>query len=206
MTAREPRAGMWARLSGAALAAGLALVTLAACTTIDGTNAFVDGATFEREVLRSTLQGIGIVEREETDIDPSARAPLVLPGSGAVPPAPQQGNTAALPRNSDAVVIDASGLTDADLAVLRTGRVVDVNQIQGRALTETETRQLAARMAAYRRAQGIGQSRSIYLPPESYFSNVGGQSLICLARDGSLVALTDPSCPPEVRAQLAAQR
>jgi len=195
------------RLARAAAVAGVALVSLSACTTLEGTNAFTDGATFEREVLRSTLQGIGVVPAEPGPTNTQTqRAPLVVPGSGAVPPPPQQAATAALPANSDQVVLDRSGLTDADLAFLRDGRVVDVNQVQGRPLTETEARQLAARMAAYRQAQGQGE-RSIYLPPEAYFNRVGGQQLICLASNGTLVPLNDPTCPPEVRAQLlAAQR
>lgn len=191
-------------LARAAAAAGVALLALAGCTTLEGTNALTDGATFEREVLRSTLQGIGVVPHEPGPSGtPTPRAPLVLPGSGAVPPPPQQAVAAALPADSDQVVLDASGLTAADLAFLRDGRVVDAGQVQGRPLTEAETRQLAARMAAYRRAQGQGE-RSIYLPPEAYFNRVGNQQMICLAPNGTLVPLTDPTCPPDVRAQVLA--
>ena len=44
---------------------GSAVAALAACTTVEGTNAFKDGETFEREVLTSTAQGIGLLPREK---------------------------------------------------------------------------------------------------------------------------------------------
>ena len=34
---------------------------LSACTTTEGTNAFSDFGTFEREVMTSTAQGVGLV-------------------------------------------------------------------------------------------------------------------------------------------------
>ena len=40
---------------------------LGACTTVEGTNALTDIATFEREVATETLQGLGMLEREERD-------------------------------------------------------------------------------------------------------------------------------------------
>ncbi len=50
-------------------ALGLAIVLLtgvglSACTTTEGTNAFTDFGTFEREVMTSTAQGIGLVPQE----------------------------------------------------------------------------------------------------------------------------------------------
>ncbi|WP_404405994.1 hypothetical protein [Pelagibacterium halotolerans] len=179
------------------------LVALNACTTIEGTNAMTDPVTFEREVLRSTLQGVGLVPEEDKTPVSVERAPLVVPAAGTTAPQPQQ-STATIPEDRDEVVVDASGLTQADLQMLRQGRVVDVASTSGRPLTEAETRQLAARMAAYNRQQGIVE-RNIYLPPEDYFTRVGGEDLICLAPNGDLVSINDPACPPDVRAQLAAQ-
>lgn len=186
-----------------AFLAAAAAVTLSACTTVEGTNALVDPLTFEREVMRSTLQGVGLVPTEEKPMISGERSPLVVPASGATPPPPGQ-SSAVIPEDSDSVVLDTSGLTTADLEALRAGRVVSSGATSGRPLTEAEARQLAARMAAYRNAQGLVE-RNIYLPPESYFQTVGGQSLICQAANGSLVAVTDPNCPPDVRAALAAQ-
>lgn len=182
--------------------AATAAVALSACTTVEGTNALTDPVTFEREVMRSTLQGVGLVPREEKPMVAGERSPLVIPRSGATPPPPTQ-SAAVIPADSSAVTIDTSGLTTADLEALRTGRVLSSGTTSGRPLTEAETRQLAARMAAYRNATS-GQ-RSIYLPPESYFQTVGSQQLICQAADGSLVAPSDPNCPPDVRATLARQ-
>ncbi len=171
---------------------------LAACTTVEGTNALTDPLTFEREVMRSTLQGVGIVPQEEKDIVSGERSPLVLPASGATPPPPSQ-SAAVIPEDSNAVTIDASGLTTADLDALRSGRVLSSGATAGRPLTEAEARQLAARMAAYRNAQGMTE-RNIYLPPEQYFQTVGGQQTMCQAANGDLVSLADPRCPPDVRA------
>ena len=38
---------------------------LSACTTTEGTNAFTDIATFEREVMTSTARGVGLIPKEE---------------------------------------------------------------------------------------------------------------------------------------------
>jgi hypothetical protein len=186
-----------------ALVALVAALGLSACTTIEGTNAMTDPATFEREVMRTTLAGVGVIDSQQKEFVPVERGPLVVPASGSTPPAPQPAaQVAAIPEDSSRVQLDASGLTTADLERLRGGRVIDANSVAGRPLTDGETRQLAARMQAYRAAQGM-QQRSIYMPPEQYFQRVGGQDLICLAANGNLVPVTDPSCPPEVRAQLA---
>lgn len=171
---------------------------LAACTTVEGTNAFTDPLTFEREVMRSTLQGVGVVPREEKAMVSGERSPLVLPASGATPPPPSQ-SAAVIPQDSSSVTIDTTGLTTADLEALRTGRVLTSGATSGRPLTEAEARQLAARMAAYRNAQGVAE-RNIYLPPEQYFQTVAGQQTMCQAANGELVTLSDPRCPPDVRA------
>lgn len=184
--------------------AAIAATALTACTTVEGTNAMVDPLTFEREVMRTTLQGVGVVPTEEKPMVSGERSPLVIPGSGATPPPPSQ-SAAVIPADSSAVTIDTAGLTTADLDALRGGRVMSSGATSGRPLTEAEARQLAARMAAYRNAQGSGE-RSIYLPPESYFQTVGGQQTICQAANGSLVAVTDLNCPPDVRARLTGQQ
>lgn len=188
------------RLGLLAVSAALAL---SACTTVEGTNALTDVATFEREVLRSTLQGVGMVPQEEKQAISGQRGELVVPASGSTPPPPQQ-SVAEIPQDSSSVVLDTQGLTTADLEALRSGQVISSSSVAGRPLTDAEARQLAARMAAYRRSQGM-QQRSIYLPPESYFQRVGGQNLICQAANGSLVAVDDPNCPSDVRARIANQ-
>ena len=180
-----------------------ATLALSACTTVEGTNALTDAATFEREVLRSTLQGVGMVPQEEKQAITGQRGELVVPASGSTPPPPQQ-SVAQIPQDSGSVVLDTQGLTTADLEALRSGQVISSSSVAGRPLTDAEARQLAARMAAYRRSQGMGQ-RSIYLPPESYFQRVGGQNLICQTADGTLVTLEDPNCPADVRARIANQ-
>ncbi len=186
------------RLVLAGLGAALAL---SACTTVEGTNALTDPMTFEREVLRTTLSGVGMIDQETKEPVSVERSPLVVPASGTTPPPPSQ-SVASIPEDSDRVTIDPSGLTTADLEMLRQGRVIGSGSVTGRPLTDAETRQLAARIAAYRRAQGL-EERSIYLPPEEYFQRVGNQNLICLASNGDLVSLDDPRCPPDVRAALA---
>lgn len=189
------------RLVRLAFSASVAVFTLAACTTVEGTNALTDPLTFEREVVRPTLQGVGMVPQEQKQAVAIERSPLVVPAAGTTPPPPQQ-SVAQIPEDRSAVTINTGGLTTADLEALRTGRVIDANSVAGRPLTEAETRQLAARMQAYRQATGQAE-RSIYLPPAEYFTRVGNQNLICLAANGNLVAVNDPQCPPDVRAGLA---
>ncbi|WP_127144793.1 hypothetical protein [Pelagibacterium montanilacus] len=183
------------------IAALVALASVGACTTMEGTNALSDVGTFEREVMRPTLQGVGIIGSEEKALPTTERAPLVVPAAGSTPPPPQQ-SSAQIPEDRSGVVVDSAGLTEADLVLLREGRVASGGLSAGRPLTEAETRQLAARMAAYRRAQGTTQ-RNIYMPPAEYFTRVDGANLICETAGGELVAVTDPSCPAETRAALS---
>ena len=110
LTGRRPVSGALTR--GGLLAASLVLALgLGACTTTEGTNALTDIATFEREVAIETMQGMGMMEREQKNEDLSPRGPLVMPKSAALPP-PQQGSRSAalLPEDSSKVRIDASGL------------------------------------------------------------------------------------------------
>jgi hypothetical protein len=49
----------------------------------------------------------------------------------------------------------------------------------------------------------VSQNRSIYTPPEEYFTvTANQQDLVCLAAGGDLVSVNDPACPPEIRKAL----
>jgi hypothetical protein len=175
----------------------LVAASLAACTTTEGTNAFTDIATFEREVMTSTAQGVGLVPKEEKPDPTNPRGALVMPKSGQPLPAPTEDTAVAmLPEDSDSVKIDTTGLTEADLARAKRTKVVTVSTPDGRPLTAEELRTLTSRMKEYR----ISQKRSIYTPPEEYFTvTANQQDLVCLAANGDLVSVNDPACPPEIR-------
>ncbi len=187
----------------ATLSLGLvAMLALGACTTTEGTNAFTDFGTFEREVMTAPLVGVGLIGKPEAKEDPTqARAPLVLPKDGSSLPAPQEETrVAALPEDSDKVQLDTTGLTEDDIKRLRNARVVDLRTLAGRPLTDAEARQLTSRMTAARLKAG---PRPLYLPPEEYFTTVNGTDLVCLSSNGGLVKLDDPTCPQEIRDALA---
>ena len=173
---------------------------LSACTTTEGTNAFTDIATFEREVMTSTAQGIGLVPKEEKPDPTNPRGPLVLPKAGQALPAPTEDTAIAmLPEDSDVVKVDSTGLTDADLARAKRTKVVTLTTPDGRPLTAAELQALTKRMKEYR----VSKERSIYTPPEEYFSVTSNQQdLVCLAANGELVSVNDPACPPEIRKAL----
>ena len=170
---------------------------LAPCTTTEGTNAFTDIATFEREVMTSTAQGVGLIPKEEKPDPTNPRGALVMPKSGQALPAPTEATAVAmLPQDSDTVKIDTTGLTEADLARAKRTKVVTVTTPDGRPLTAEELRTLTSRMKEYR----LSQKRSIYTPPEQYFTvTANQQDLVCLAANGDLVSVNDPACPPEIR-------
>jgi hypothetical protein len=178
----------------------LVAVGLTACTTTEGTNAFTDIGTFEREVMTSTAQGFGLVPKEEKPDPTNPRGPLVLPKSGQALPAPTESATVAmLPEDSNSVKIDTTGLTDADLARAKRTRVVSLQTPDGRPLTQAELQALTARMKEFR----VSNQRSIYTPPEQYFSvSTTQQDLVCLAASGELVSVNDPACPPAIRQAL----
>jgi len=173
---------------------------LSACTTTEGTNAFTDFATFEREVMTSTAQGVGLVPKEEKPDPTNPRGPLVLPKKGTALPAPTEDTAIAmLPVDSSTVKVDTTGLTEADLQRAKRTRVVSLSTPDGRPLTQAELQALTARMKEYR----ISKDRSIYTPPEQYFSvTASQQDLVCLAADGALVSVNDPACPPAIRQAL----
>lgn len=186
---------------------GTSLLALAACTTVEGTNAFKDGETFEREVLTATAEGIGLLSREKKEDVKSERAPLVLPKDAAFLPIPTKGTqTAALPEDSDKVLLDTSKLTEEEIRLLRGARVVDLGAVKGRPFTPEEMAEVARRFReqreAYAKALQSGKNRPLYLPPARYFTKVGGEDLICLAENGDLVPLESPLCPEDIRAAL----
>ncbi len=176
-------------------------IGLSACTTTEGTNAMTDFGTFEREVMTSTAIGFGIVDKPPAKEEPtSPRAPLVLPKDDRSLPPPTTEDVSMLPEDSKTVQIDTTGLTDADLRRLRNARVVDLHTVDGRPLTAEESKKLTARMIAARTSTA---KRSLFTPPEEYFTTVKGQDLVCLAPNGDLVPVTDPSCPPEIKTALS---
>jgi hypothetical protein len=198
------RPGILAVTRNGLLALGLlATLGLGACTTTEGTNALSDFGTFEREVMTSTLQGLGMVDRQEKEETNQRRAPLVLPKTTASLPPPAQERQGVLPEDSDRVRIDTAGLTEEDLRRLRNARVVDLRTLAGRPLTEVEAKQLTARMTAAQLSTG---PRPLYLPPDEYFTTIGGRDTVCLARNGQLVPLNDRACPEEVRKALRETR
>jgi hypothetical protein len=175
----------------------LVAVALSACTTTEGTNALTDFTTFEREVMTSTLQGMGVIDKEEKEETDQRRAPLVLPRDNNALPAPtEETKVAGLPEDSDRVQIDTTGLSEEDLKRLRNARVVDLRTLSGRPLTETETKQLTARMTAARLKSG---PRPLYLPPEEYFTNFEGTDLVCMSTKGVLVPVSHDDCPHEIK-------
>jgi hypothetical protein len=175
---------------------------LSACTTTEGTNAFTSADVFEREVMTSTAQGLGLVPQSVKPDPTNPRGPLVMPKSNADLPPPEAATSQAalLPEDSTKAKIDTSGLTQDDLTRLRNARVVDLNTPGGRPLTDAEVRKLTSRMKNYT----LKQKRSIFVPPEQYYTlaDATKPDLVCLALDGELVALNDPACPPEIRSAL----
>jgi hypothetical protein len=140
-----------------------------------------------------------MIDREEKPEMAERRGPLVLPKQTASLPPPSQSKADLLPVDSDSVQVDTSNLTEADLSRLRKARVVDLRSLSGRPLTATEAKALTARMKAARVDQ-LGQSkRPLYLPPEEYFTTVGGTDLVCASASGELVSIDDKRCPEQIR-------
>lgn len=193
--------------AAAKVAAGLFVaLSLAACTTVEGTNALTDAGTFEREVMSSTARGVGLIPGETPKADlTKPRAPLVLPSSSQALPAPApEAAMAQLPVNSDTVKIDTANLSEADIQRLRNAKVVDLRSLSGRALTEGEARALTARMQAANMSVSVNGKRPLYLPPEEYFTRVGDANLVCAVGNGEIVSINDPKCPESVRKAIRA--
>jgi hypothetical protein len=198
MTGRGPALAMTrAALAGLAL---LLAAGLAGCTTVEGTNAMTDVGTFEREVMTSTLQGLGAVPQDEKQPLVNKRGPLVMPKTNGNLPSPQSpaAETAAIPADSNMVQIDTAGLSQEDIDRFRHARVVDLRSLSGRPLTEAEAKQLTAK---FRGAQ-IKGTRPLTLPPDEYFTVVNGQDMVCMAENGDLVSLNDKRCPKAVKQAL----
>ena len=171
---------------------------LSACTTTEGTNAFSDFGTFEREVMTSTAQGVGLVPREVKPDPTNPRGPLVLPKDTRNLPAPAKADAdvALLPEDSNTAALDKSGLSQADFDRVKHARVVDLNTPDGRPLTAAELKQLTSKMKSY----SFAKKRSIFVPPEAYFEvTANHDNMVCLAADGTLVAVNDPACPIAIR-------
>jgi len=159
-----------------------------------------DFGTFEREVMTETLVGLGGIPREEKEEPKSPRAPLVMPKDTKSLPTPtNETKVAELPEDSDKVQIDATGLSEADIARLRNAKVVDLRTLSGRPLTDKEAQILTARMTAAQLKPG---ARPLYLPPDEYFTTVSGTDLICASKTGELVPLDSKECPEEIRKAL----
>jgi len=189
----------------ASLAALLLVATgLAACTTTEGTNAFTDIGTFEREVLDPTAQGIGLIPKTVKPDPTNPRGPLVMPKSTAVLPPPTTDTTtvAALPVDASQPKIDTAGLNNTDIEKLRHVRVVSLDTPDGRPLTADELKKLTGKMKAFQ----LQQKRSIFVPPEQYFTVAAGQqNLVCLSTKGDLVPVSDPTCPDSIKKALLKQ-
>jgi hypothetical protein len=135
LTGRRPSLSAVTR--GGLLAVGLVLgLGLSACTTVEGTNAMTDIATFEREVAIESMKGMGMMDREAKDENVTPRGPLVMPKTAAALPAPKDpkvDKTAELlPKDSDQVQIDTTNISEEDLKRLRNARVVDLRTLDGR--------------------------------------------------------------------------
>ncbi|WP_108395565.1 hypothetical protein [Devosia submarina] len=190
-------------LFGAGKAVGgiLLAMALAACTTVEGTNALTDVGTFEREVMSSTARGVGLIPGEKPKEDlTKPRAPLVLPGSAQTLPPPSTTTAKAqLPANSDTVQINTANLSEADIQRLRNAKVVDLRSVSGRPLTDAEARALTARMQRANMSVTVNTDRPLYLPPEEYFTRVGDAEMVCAVGNGEIVSINDPKCPAKVR-------
>lgn len=187
------------------LSAGASIAILAltaACTTVEGGNAFVDGETFGREVIDATVIGLGLKAKVYKDVPANEHAPLVLPKEGTVA-APSEGRVAELPENSDKVVIDPNKVTPEMVRRIRQARVIDSIDVSGdRPLTPAEMKFISERVRQARLTFQQNREVTLFEPPKAYFTSLGGSDFVCLATDGDLVLLDDPKCPPEIRAAL----
>jgi hypothetical protein len=187
----------------AALLATVLLISagLSACTTTEGTNAFTSAQTFEDEVLNPAAAGIGLIPPPAAKPDPTnPRGPLVMPKANTVVPPPEKDTSVAqLPVDNGAPKIDTTGLSTADIDRLKHVRVVDINTPDGRPLTAAELQQMTSKMKGFK----LSSTRSIFTPPEQYFTLTGGeQDFVCLSKTGALVPVSDPTCPTEIRSAL----
>jgi hypothetical protein len=205
LTTRQATFSGWSG-AGKAVSGLLLALALAACTTVEGTNALTDVGTFEREVMSSTARGVGLIPGEAPKEDlTKPRAPLVLPASAQALPSPSStAAVAQLPANSDTVQIDTTNLSEADIQRLRNAKVVDLRSVSGRPLTEAEARALTARMQRANMSVSVNTDRPLYMPPEEYFTRVGDSEMVCSIGNGQIVSINDPKCPESVRKAIRA--
>lgn len=196
--------GTAVRIGFVVLAAGLA-AGLSACTTTEGTSAFSDPQTFEREVMTGTLQGLGLLGRPPVEGDVQNRGPLVVPRDTSTLPPPAERVAGQIPEDSANVSVNLTGLSAAEVEQLRNIRVADLATPSGRPLSDSELAQLRSRLSEAGISVQASGRRPLYMPPEEYFTVIGGRDYVCLASNGNLVPIDDPSCPPEVRAALLAR-
>jgi hypothetical protein len=186
----------------------LLAASLAACTTIEGTNALSDVGTFEREVGKETLKGLGIIPRESKEPIETPRSLLVLPKEGVeISPPAESPDYAMLPEDADKPKIDSTGLSEEELKRIRKIIVFDGRADSGRKLTNAEIAQLTRNIEAGRLRLVLNAEAPLWVPDDRYFTTgVGGQDAVCLTADGDLVPLDDPACPPEIREQFLKQQ
>ena len=194
------RFGLTGRRSATLAALLLVSLGLSACTTTEGTNAFSSPQTFETEVMDSTAAGIGLIPKTVKPDPTNPRGPLVLPkDTKSLPPPTTDTQTALLPVDNTQPQVNTAGMSQADIERARHVRVVDINTPDGRPLTAAELQKLTGKMKSFQ----LNSKRSIFTPPEQYFSLEGGQQdLVCLAKNGDLVSVNDPNCPIEIRKAL----
>ncbi len=192
------------RLFGLAGATAILATALAACTTIEGTNALVDPGTFEREVGQETLKGLGVIPRETKAPIKTPRGLLALPKEGVpVAPPSEEVDVAMIPTDHDKAKIDTTGLSEADLARIRSIIVFDGHAVSGRKLTDAEIAQVTAKVQSGKLRIDKGDA-PLWVPDQSYFTmSVNGQDAVCLAANGDLVPINDPACPAEIRDRLS---
>ena len=192
-------------LTGARIAAFAAItlvsIGLSACTTTEGTNAFTSAQTFETEVMDSTAAGLGLIPKPVKPDPTNPRGPLVMPKDTKVLPPPEKGVQVAeqLPVDSAQPKVDTTCMSSADIERIRHVRVVDVNTPDGRPLTAAELQKQTAKKKGIQ----LSSKRSFFTLPEQYIPlSSGQQDLVCLAKNGDLVSVNDPSCPLEIRKAL----
>jgi hypothetical protein len=147
--------------------------------------------------MDKTAQGLGLIPAPVKPDPTNPRGPLVMPKNTSVLPPPETDTkVAALPVDNAQPQVDTNGLSSSDIDRIRHVRVVDVNTPDGRPLTAAELQKLTGKMKGYT----LTSKRSIFTPPEQYFSVAAGQKdLVCLAKNGDLVSVNDPNCPLEIR-------
>ena len=151
--------------------------------------------------MDKTAAGLGLIPQEVKPDPTNPRGPLVRPkDTKSLPPPEKETQVASqLPVDSAQPKVDTAGLTSTDIERIRHVRVVDVNTPDGRPLTAAELQKLTSRMKAYQ----LSSKRSIFTPPEQYFTlSNGQQDMVCLAKNGDLVSVNDASCPLEIRKAL----